>query len=633
MRNLELFFESGESTLTVRRFVVNEAISRPFEVSVVARSPNAEIDLESIVGKRAGFALRTGVAGAGPSHRVWSGVCRHMELLRAELTGASSYFLVIVPTLWLSRQRVGCRIHQHQSAVDIVKKVLGEWNIEPKLSLTKEHPKLDYVVQWRESDFDFVSRLLERDGISYSFAFHDDRTELVLDDDPTKAKARPPVPYHDDVREAHIGEFARDVSIKHEVRPGRVTVRDYDFRKKPDYKLLGHSEWAPAPEDFYEQYHYAPGAFACEVEQPSGTPVADDKGIVRHDEKRGKQLAEWMLHASRRGKRVVFFDCNVIGLSPGTVFALEGHPRADLAASKPLLVTDFTIHGKHDGEWAMSGEAHFADDPFAPVPLTPKPRIAGVQVATVVGRKDQEIHTDEHGRVRVQFPWDRDGKLDDGASCWLRVSQAWAGSGYGAIDIPRVGQEVWVAFFEGDPDQPVVVGRAYNATQPHAYPLPGHKTKSSWKSDSTPKAEGFNEVRFEDLHGKELVYLQAQRDLQKLVKHDETERTGKNRFIVVGDSRRALVVNSDATMVGERWSLQMVKPPREDELKIRDQAEPKVEPLATKVEMIDERVMTTTGPAQVVLHKRAALLQCKGALDIKAGGNVIIEGGPYIRIN
>jgi type VI secretion system secreted protein VgrG len=327
------------------------------------------------------------------------------------------------------------------------------------------------------------------------------------------------------------------------------------------------------------------------------------------------------------------WDGNVVGLAPGVVFRIDHHPRADLDPSKKLLVTGASFEGTKDGDWIFGGEAHFAAEPFAPIPQTPKPRIAGVQSATVVGPAGDEIYCDELGRVRVQFPWDREGKRDERSSCWMRVSQAWAGAGFGCVQIPRVGQEVLVAFYDGDPDQPVVVGRSHNTTQPVPYPLPAHKTKSTWKSDSTPRADGYNEIRYDDAQARELVYLQAQRNLQKLVKRNETERTGHNRFVVVGKNRHAVVAASHTTLVGERWQLQIVEPPSEEDLKVLQQGEPAVSPRPTKLEMVDERVMTTTGPAQVVLHGKTVLLECKGGLSLKAGGNLIIQGGPYVRIN
>lgn len=196
------------------------------------------------------------------------------------------------------------------------------------------------------------------------------------------------------------------------------------------------------------------------------------------------------------------------------------------------------MEGTPEGEWTMSGRAVFTDEPYRPPQRTPKPRVEGVQSARVVGPLGQEIHTDEFGRVRVQFPWDREGKNDDNSSCWIRVSQGWAGTGYGMMMIPRIGQEVLVGFLAGDPDQPIVVGRVYNAKQAVPYKLPEHKTRSTWKSDSSSGSDGFNEIMFEDLKGQELVWEQAQRNRRRLVKKDET--------ITIGHDRQKLVKNDES---------------------------------------------------------------------------------------
>jgi type VI secretion system secreted protein VgrG len=244
-----------------------------------------------------------------------------------------------------------------------------------------------------------------------------------------------------------------------------------------------------------------------------------------------------MLAGARSDKRLVSFDTNTIDLWPGQVFSIERHPHAEITESTRILVTEFSCEGTPEGEWSMSGQAVFTDAPYRPQQKTPKPRVEGVQSATVVGPKGQEIHTDEYGRVRVQFLWDREGRNDEDSSCWIRVSQGWAGTGYGMIVIPRIGHEVMVGFLEGDPDQPVIVGRVYNAKQAVPYNLPEHKTRSTWKSDTSLGSDGYNEIMFEDLKGQELVWEQAQKNRRRLVKNDET--------ITVGHDRQKLVKNDE----------------------------------------------------------------------------------------
>jgi hypothetical protein len=246
----------------------------------------------------------------------------------------------------------------------------------------------------------------------------------------------------------------------------------------------------------------------------------------------------------------VAFNTTLADLAPGTVFAMSGHPHPEVAGAKKLLVVSSWITGDASGHWHSGGHAVPADkpyhaaldtgmdaahcegsaDPFAALTALSRPRIQGLQSAIVTGPPGDEIYTDEHGRVKLHFPWDRHGKLDDTSSPWIRVSQAWAGAGFGNTSVPRVGQEVLVAYQDGDPDHPVVVGRMHNATAPVPYPLPEHRTRTVFKSNGSA---GANEITFDDKHEQELFYMQAQRDLHKIVKRDEREHTIGDRHISV----------------------------------------------------------------------------------------------------
>jgi type VI secretion system secreted protein VgrG len=364
------------------------------------------------------------------------------------------------------------------------------------------------------------------------------------------------------------------------------------------------------------------------------TPVADDKGKVRSVDAEATARAQRLLDAERCRKRIVSFDTNVIDLAPGTVLSIEDHPRTDVG--EPLLVTAFRLEGSSNEAWAQSGEAVFVKTPYRPIELTPEPVVSGLQSALVVGPPGEEIHTDELGRVRLQFHWDREGKVDDNSTAWTRVSQGWAGKGFGKVLLPRIDQEVLVGYFEGWPDLPVVVGRAYNGqhTVPRENELPRYKTRTSWMSDSSPHADdSCNVVRFEDEKDKEYVFTRAQRDQQKLVKRNETERTGQNRAEVVGGDRAAVVAGVDAVLVGKKWSLQMIAAPTADQLKIPRMGKPEVAPLSTKVEMIDKKILCTSGEATAVLDGPDGVFEAKELISFKAGGNVVVKGGPNIHIN
>jgi type VI secretion system secreted protein VgrG len=602
---LQLSFASGEDSLSVRHFTVSEGLSTLFDVSVVALSPLDDIDFETIVGQRASLH----VEGEGLGHaRTWTGICRHFEQIQAEDTGLSTYVVRVVPELWLLGQRHDCRIFQHQSVPEIVREVLSAWKIHPTLELhAAAYPKHEYRVQYAESDLAFVSRLLEEAGITYRFEGHGKESELVLSDAPHRREPRAggPIPFHDQPSPEARHPFVTRVTAAREIRPGAFAIRDFDFRRRTDYELVGKGKPAAGVEGKLEQYHYRPGAF-----------VIEKAGHDAHaDEKEGAALASRSLEAERAARHRVGFHTNLIDLAPGTIFSMSGHPRARLGPHQRLLCTELSLHGTQGAELTVSGKAVPADEPYRPPQTTPRPTLSGVQSALVVGPEGEEIHTDGFGRVRVQFHWDRHGKLDDHSSCWIRVSQGWAGSGFGMMVIPRVGQEVTVGFFEGDPDQPIVIGRVHNSKNPVPYALPEHKTRSAWRSRSTPGGDdaGYNEILFEDRAGAELFSIHAERDLHKLVKATESERTGADRTVAVGRNRSTTVGGVDSTLVGTRHAVTVN---------------------GTSIELTDRRIVCTTGEATVTFDGPDLSLEARGNITIVAhDGDVVIKGGPNVKIN
>jgi type VI secretion system secreted protein VgrG len=582
MGAFELDFECGESSLTVRRFSIHEAVSTPFTVSVWARSESPTIDLGAIIGLPAGLKVVSGYANVAGGSRVWSGVCSYMEQTHAERRGnkvQSTYHLRITPSFQLLVHRRTNRIFQHLTIPDIVDKILDEWGIKRAWKIDRgSYPKLEYRVQYAESEFAFLSRLLEEAGIAYVFPDVGNQAPILTFNDALHKgtpRGGPPVTFEPNPTQAAEREFVSQVHLVHEVRPGAYTTRDYDFRK-PDYRLLGEAP-RDGVESKYEQYHYIPGGSFVETTGGGDTPVADDRSVSRHDQKRFTERATRALEAARADRAAVAFETNLHDLSPGMIFAIGNHPHSELG--RKLLITDIVLEGTAEGEWVVLGHAGFADVPFRPPLITPRPEVLGVQTVKVVGPKTgdpttQEIHTDEFGRVRVQFPWDRQGKDDDGSTCWMRVHEGWGGAGYGWLNLPRVGHEVMVTFLEGDPDRPIVSGRLYNATHPVPYKLPDHKTVSTWKSDSSPGSNGFNEVKFEDMKGDELFFMQAEKNRRLLVKNDETltvshdraknvisiltETVGGNRMQVTRNERHEMT-NSDHVVLIKGNKKQLIR--------------------------------------------------------------------------
>ena len=491
-------------------------------------------------------------------------------------------------------------------------------------------------MQYQETDFAFVSRLLEEAGIAYFFKHEGETgkgqqiTKVVFHDKPHTEKPIPDsrsFPYRgtEDGLANTTEESITSVGLAQKVAPGKLTVGDYDFRLKPDLPLWADST-AEAPESLLEHYRYEPGAFWLEPGQGGGTPAADDKGVARTDMKEAEARAERELSALRNDRVTVSFRTVALDLAPGIVMAIgqgggptDQHPSPQLKSDKKLLVVRRRIAGKANGSWVATIDAVPAALPYRPSRRTPKPKVTGIQSALVVGPKGQEIHTDEFGRVRVQFHWDREGKSDDNSSCWIRVSQGWAGGGFGIIAIPRIGHEVLVDFFEGDPDRPVVVGRVYNSTDQVPYKLPDEATKSGWKSDSSPKGPdgdgGFNELMFDDAKGKELIHLQAEKNLTEIIKGDHTSNIFKSRSTTIGTTDTIQVANKHAVTVGGG---------------------------STGLLMTSgQLVLLTTGQASLELTKNNLHLNALGEIHIHAGskihisssGNIVIDGGPLVTMN
>jgi len=541
MSSMSLLLPSGAQVAVIRA-TVREAVSTPFVLSLTAHSPDPNLPLSAIVGQPATFHATAGYAFAlGMGTRVWSGVIRHAAQAKAVSLGAgekalSTYEFELVPRLALLSQRRNHRIFQHLSIPDIADKLLAEWHIAPTWHIDRaRYPKLEYKVQYGESDLAFLSRLLEEAGIAYVFeGVEGQGSTLVLSDSPQSNSPRPglPLPFVDHPSDAAEMEYVTAVRWTREIRPGQRSLRDADFRN-PSRALLEKSPQEKGPEARLESHDYKPGAFLVETGKPGDTPVADDKGLARYDSTFGSARAARELAAMRVGARSVIFEANAMDLAPGTVFSIDGHPHSALPPSAKLLVTAVHLTAELQGEWKLRAEAVPADMPYRPPHRTPRPLAHGFQSAKVVGPAGQEIHADEFGRVRVQFPWDREGKSDDRSSCWVRVHEGWGGLGYGMINLPRIGQEVLVSFLEGDPDQPIILGRAYNAVEQVPYKLPSHRTRSTWKSSSSIGGNGFNEIMYEDLKGQELVWEQAEKDRVRLVKNDETAAIVHDREILV----------------------------------------------------------------------------------------------------
>jgi type VI secretion system secreted protein VgrG len=604
MSRLTLTLDCGEP-LQVHRFSARDAVSSLFTVKVVASSADACLDFGAILGQPAMLQVAPGDGDRVMGERVWSGLCseigqRNALELRLGEAGASIYELTIVPWLWQLTRRTDYRVFQRLPGHEIARTLLETWGIEADWHLDMaEHPRLAYKVQYGESDFDFFSRILEEAGIAYVSLDGESPSRLVLSDELERRAPRrdAPVAYRDSpVAALWEREYVTHVRIQQRLRCEVVTLHDQDFLR-PAWSLRGEAPACAGTQTRIERRVYQPGASVVAGVGP---------GELCHEDLQAGRLARHLLEAERIGEVAVSFRSNTIELKPGTIFRVEGHPRRELDPRAALLITEQRIECDPHGEWRVEGSAVRADVAYRSPRGTPKPAVVGVQSGVVVGPAEQEIHTDEHGRVRVQFPWDRHGRANEQSSCWLRVAQGWSGAGYGIFALPRVGQEVLVAFLAGDPDQPVVVGRLSNALNPLPVKLPAEKTQSVWRSSSSPGGGGFNEIRFEDRGGAERLSVRAERDMKMLVGLDQDLAVRRNRVKAVGGDESSRTGGRAIAYVGRDAHMTV-----EEELRERIGGKHSVTVEGDRHEQVAGALLVETG----------------GAIHLKAGSAVVLEAG------
>ena len=608
---LSLTVATGD-VLDVRRFRVRERLHEDFHIELEAVAHDCDIDFDRLIGRPACFSLAR-TTREGTRARSWTGICAQIQLIGLEDEHLSTYRLVVVPTLWLLHKRRNYRVFQHQSDPRIAHQVLRANGIECDYRVDDgDHPGRKYRVQYAETDHDFVSRLLEDAGVTFLFEQQEGATRLVLCDGPQLQRRRgEPVAFFYKSPGGVLTEGAYNVSVQRQIRPGHYTQGDVDYRRRPEFALRASSKVDHAIESGLERFHLNYGSFLFSTEGDGSTPVADSAGAARTDMGRGATQVERRLDAQRNDARTVTFDTTAHDLAPGLTFSLAGHPRFDLNDSVPLMVVGAEFSGRATRDWKHRIEACSCERTYRPALSTPKPQTRGVESATVVGPDDEDIHTDEFARVRVQFHWDREGKRDQTSSCWVPVSQPWGGSSFGALNIPRIGQEVLVDFLGADPDRPVVVGRVFTKTQPVPYALPKYKTVSGIRSrtaermvmggagaaapsalapttspfpigktvsnialDRTPPLsfDGLeaslneaafaavspngdthrwhgNEMTFEDRANREVFYMQAERNMHKMVRRDALSVIGGSCGTRVGGDDTFNVVGNQAITV------------------------------------------------------------------------------------
>lgn len=520
-RLLALNTPLGEDVLLLERLTGHEAISRLFNFTLDLLSEKKNISFTDIVGQNVTIRVTLG----GGKARYFNGYVSRFAQSGTD-PRFTHYHMEVVPWLWFLTRNADCRIFQNMTIPDIIQKLFQDRGFDAfKNSLTGSYETREYCVQYRETDFNFVSRLMEEYGIFYFFQHEEGKHTLVMAD---SSSAYQPCPDQPSARYTHSSGnvYSEDVinewQIEQELKTGKCSLNDYNF-ETPTANLLT-SETTVVEVDGntkYELYDY-PGLYE---KQSNGASRAK---IRMQEEEVG------YLVGSGSGVCRAF--------TSGYKFELQDVDRDDLNTSYLLTEVQHTAtvgESYYHGGTGSHYSNHFScikdAVPFRPPRITPKPFVQGPQTALIVGPSGEEIYVDSYGRVKVQFYWDRKGQKNEKSSCWIRVSQPWAGQGWGAIWIPRMGQEVIVNFLEGDPDRPIITGRVYNADQTVPYKLPDNGTRSTFLSRSSKggSSSNFNEIRFEDKKGNEQVFINAEKDMDVNVENDSREKVGNNRSLMV----------------------------------------------------------------------------------------------------
>ncbi|MGB3246756.1 MAG: type VI secretion system tip protein TssI/VgrG [Sulfitobacter sp.] len=515
---------------------------------------NKKLDLSTLVGSEMGFWVEDEDSKRQP---FW-GTCISAEA-KGTFAGEGAYIAEIRPWLWFLTRSRNNRIYQNKKTTDIIKDILGEYGFSGDLKVKHggTDPEREYCVQYRETDLDFIKRLLEEEGFYFYFEHGDNAVSMILTDQPSThapSSQASTFVFSDPGTGGGREKIATWESVEKAVT-GKVTLRDYDFTK-PSSDLTATSELQSGSHSHksYESYEY-PGRYK---------DVSD-----------GEKRANALIEEEASGHQVWSGTGNMFNLNVGKLFEVSGHPRHEKSADNGFMVTKVTQFvdvagstipggsrikgdpsvwvnlGKNmqdmfkesvppaggdapaqaakEGFWGNVQtwfDAVLKSKPYRGPKKTPRPEISGVQTAVVTGPAGEEIAVDEYGRIKVQFHWDRDGKKDDKTSCWVRTMMPWTGKNWGTVALPRIGQEVVIQFEEGDPDRPLCTGMLYNAETMPPYDLPANATRSGTKTNSSKGGGGYNELMLEDKKGDELVRFMAEKDYVQNVQNAAHVKVG-----------------------------------------------------------------------------------------------------------
>lgn len=609
----------GSDTLLLIGLNATEGLSRlyHYDLELIAEN-DKDVAFDRLLGK----PMTAHVASPSGQKRHFSGTC-----CRIAQGGRDQFFTTyraeVVPEAWFLTRKAQSRIFQAKTVPDILKKVFEGMKVEYKL--TGQYEPRDYCVQYRETDFNFASRLMEEEGIYYFFRHQESESTMVLADSP---QGHVDVPFEPKATYAPIDDTTVDedrVTVwekVQELRPMKVTLWDHCFEKPHDH-LEAIQEIKPTvqagkvshklqlgPASKLEVYDW-PGAYAQRFDgvDPGGGDRPADIAKINQDKTRTTKLR---MEEEASPSVSVSGESKLRQLTAGHKFTLEKHFNADgpyvltEVRHQARMTANYRSGGDDPGFYSNSFSCSPADLPYRPQRVTPKPIVPGSQTAVVVGPKGEEIFTDKYGRVKVQFHWDREGKNDQNSSCWIRVAQPIAGKRWGTAFWPRIGQEVVVDFLEGDADQPIIVGSVYNADQMPAYlgkgpdsKLPNANMVSGFKSNITKGGSGFNELRFNDTKDKEQVFIHAERNMDTRIKKDRME-------LIKGDSH--LIVGPDG---GNQTELVH----KDKQLHVK----------GNQIEKIDKSMTYMIGGSQDILVKGKTTESIGGGYDLTVKGDTKVK--------